>query len=132
MMSEKLNKMLAGLKELSEQELRELNHAVVARLRAATNTRCAEAMESLTIGDAVEFDANRRGMVRGIVQGLNTKTIAVLDTRGRKWKVTASLVRRVEDADARNAIVLAARSAGAASRDLGAELRGMLAAGGMR
>ena len=47
-----------------------------------------EATETLSVGDFVQFDAGRRGTIRGEVTKINPKTVMVRQTgKGTNWKI---------------------------------------------
>lgn len=72
---------------------------VVEALKLKRQYLAKQATRSVIVGDIVEFDARGR-VVRGKVTKVNQKTLQVREDRGglvaTNWKVTASLVRKVE------------------------------------
>lgn len=72
---------------------------VVEALKLKRQYLAKQATRSVIVGDIVEFDARGR-IVRGKVTKVNQKTLQVREDRGglvsTNWKVTASLVRKVE------------------------------------
>lgn len=72
---------------------------VVEALKLKRQYLARQATRDVIVGDIVEFDARGR-TVRGKVTKVNQKTLQVREDRGglvaTNWKVTASLVRKVE------------------------------------
>ena len=72
---------------------------VVEALKLKRQYLARQATRAVVLGDTVEFDARGRTVV-GKVTKVNQKTLQVREDRGglvsTNWKVTASLVRKVE------------------------------------
>jgi hypothetical protein len=72
---------------------------VVEALKLKRQYLARQATRAVTLGDTVEFDARGRKVI-GKVTKVNQKTLQVREDRGglvsTNWKVTASLVRKVE------------------------------------
>ncbi len=81
---------------LSEAELVELNHKVVARLRFLSQMRSHSAMLDFRIGEKVKFQPDGRPEVIGIVTRYNKKTVTVITDSGQHWNVAPGLLARVE------------------------------------
>jgi hypothetical protein len=75
----------------SSAELDELFRAVKDQRRKLDG----RASLSLLIGDKVSFDAKTRGIIKGTVVKVNHKTVSVLADGGMRWKVSASLLKRL-------------------------------------
>lgn len=83
----------------------QMDHAqlneVVEALKLKRQYLARQATRSVIVGDTVEFDARGR-TVRGVVKKVNQKTLQVYEAprgggfAGTNWKVTASLVQKVE------------------------------------
>lgn len=84
---------------LSEDELRDLNHRIVQRLRVISQLRAHSAMMSFSIGDRVAFNADGRE-VTGTLTKYNSKTVTVIaDPPSRaRWNVSPGLLRHLEPA----------------------------------
>ena len=80
---------------LTEAELLDLNHRIVARidyLRASTNYA---AMLEFRIGDRVTFETSAGEPVVGTLIRFNRKTVAIVtDTRDR-WNIAPTLLQKV-------------------------------------
>jgi hypothetical protein len=72
---------------------------IVEALKLKRQYLARQATRAVTLGDTVEFDARGRKVI-GKVTKVNQKTLQVREDRGglvsTTWKVTASLVRKVE------------------------------------
>ena len=81
---------------LSEQELIELNHKVVARLRFLNQARSHSAMLDFRIGERVRFRPSGRGDVVGTLTRYNKKSVTVITDSGEHWNVAPTLLGKVE------------------------------------
>jgi hypothetical protein len=86
---------------LSEEELIELNHKVVARLRFLHQMRSHSAMLDFRIGERVKFHPDGRAVVFGTLTRYNKKTVTVVTDSGENWNVAPGLLSRVDSAEAR-------------------------------
>jgi hypothetical protein len=83
---------------LSEEELVELNHKVVARLRFLHEMRSHSAMLDFRIGERVKFHPDGRAVVFGTLTRYNKKTVTVVTDAGENWNVALGLLSRVDSA----------------------------------
>jgi hypothetical protein len=88
---------------LSEQELIELNHKIVARLRFLNQMRSHSAMLEFRIGERVRFRPTGRSDMAGILTQYNTKTVTVITDSGEHWNVSPSLLSKIESGPAGSA-----------------------------
>lgn len=86
---------------LSEEELIELNHKVVARLRFLHQMRSHSAMLDFRIGERVKFHPDGRAVVFGTLTRYNKKTVTVVTDAGENWNVAPGLLSKVDSATAR-------------------------------
>jgi|SRR5882724_7004696 len=91
---------------LTESELIDLNHRIVARLRFLSEMRAHANMLEFRVGDRVTFQPDGGPPLYGTLTRYNKKTVTVITEDGRRWNVSPGLLRRVANADS-------ARSAGA-------------------
>lgn len=84
---------------LSEDELIDLNHRVVERLRFLEQMRAHGSMLKFSIGQRVTFDANGRPSVTGTLTKYNKKTVTVISDDGHRWNVSPGLLRAAEPKD---------------------------------
>ena len=85
---------------LSYDELVELNHKIVARLKFLDSMHTHKEMMQFSPGDQVAFEAPGRGKVFGTLVKYNKKTVTVITESGQKWNVSPhflSKVKRVKD-----------------------------------
>jgi hypothetical protein len=88
---------------LSEAELIELNHKVVARLRFLSQMRSHSAMLDFRVGERVKFHPDGQPELVGILTRYNKKTVTVVTDSGQHWNVSPSLLTKVESASSRKA-----------------------------
>lgn len=88
---------------LSEQELIELNHKVVARLRFLNQARSHSAMLDFRIGQRVKFCPSGRGEIVGTLTRYNKKSVTIITDSGEHWNVAPTLLSKVEPAVSREA-----------------------------
>jgi hypothetical protein len=81
---------------LSEAELIELNHKVVARLRFLNQMRSHRTMLDFRIGERVKFSPDGRPDVVGTVTRYNKKTVTVIADSGEHWTVSPGLLKKME------------------------------------
>ncbi len=86
--------MTIDIDKLSEAELIELNHRIVARLRFLHDVRAHSAMLEFNIGDRVTFPAPGQGHVAGVLTRYNKKTVTIIGEDGRQWNVSPGLLSR--------------------------------------
>ncbi|MHB8607579.1 MAG: hypothetical protein ACYDCG_04655 [Candidatus Acidiferrales bacterium] len=88
---------------LSEEELVELNHKVVARLSFLHQMRSHSAMLDFRIGERVKFHPDGRAVLFGTLTRYNKKTVTVVTDSGENWNVAPGLLSKVDTAAARKA-----------------------------
>jgi hypothetical protein len=79
---------------LSENELIELNHKVVARLRFLSQMRSHSAMLDFRVGERVKFRRDGDHELVGTLIRYNKKTVTVVTDAGQHWNVSPSLLTR--------------------------------------
>jgi len=85
--------MSIDIDRLTEAELIDLNHRIVARLRLLGQVRAHAAMLDFRIGDRVAFQPDGRGVIHGMLTRYNRKTVTVITDDGQQWNVAPSLLR---------------------------------------
>jgi hypothetical protein len=85
--------------KLSEEELVDLNHRIVERLRFLNQMRAHSQMLDFKVGDRVTFQAEGRRPLVGILTRYNKKTVAVITENGQHWNVSPGLLRKVQSSD---------------------------------
>jgi hypothetical protein len=81
---------------LSENELIELNHKVVARLRFLSQMRSHSAMLDFRIGERVKFHPEGSPELLGTLTRYNKKTVTVVTDAGQHWNVSPSLLTKAD------------------------------------
>jgi len=74
--------------------------AIIAEIRMRQRTIQQEIAVSFRKGDKVRFDAKNRGIIEGIIEKINQKTIKIKQTNGANvisttWSVSPSLLKKV-------------------------------------
>jgi hypothetical protein len=85
---------------LTEEDLIELNHKIVARLRFLSQMRSHSEMLDFRIGERVKFRPDGRAEVTGTLTQYNRKTVTVITDSGEHWRVAPGLLSKVESAAA--------------------------------
>ncbi|MEL7491708.1 MAG: hypothetical protein AAGJ73_13405 [Pseudomonadota bacterium] len=80
---------------LTRDELIELNHLIVERLKSLETIKAQTALEELRVGQQVRFDAGPDGMKTGILIKRNIKTASVL-VDDQKWRVSPHLLEPLD------------------------------------
>ena len=88
-----LRRVLAVLDLLTEDELTELNHHIVQRLRLMQQIRDHGSMMNFHIGQRVCFTSTAGDVVRGVLARHNRKSVTVITDTGHQWRVDPSLLR---------------------------------------
>ncbi|HUB12284.1 MAG TPA: hypothetical protein VMB34_10025 [Acetobacteraceae bacterium] len=86
--------MTIDIDRLSEQELIDLNHCIVARLRVLRDMRAHVGMLEFRIGDRVTFHPPGRERLAGILTRYNRKTVTVIADDGMQWNVAPSFLAK--------------------------------------
>lgn len=79
---------------LSEDELIELNHKVVARLRFLGEMRSHAAMLDFRIGEKVRFRPDGHPELTGTITKYNKRTVTVITDGGQHWNVSPGLLKK--------------------------------------
>jgi hypothetical protein len=89
--------------ELTEAELIDLNHRVVARLRMLRDMRVHTGMLEFRIGDRVAFQPPGHRRLEGMLTRYNRKTVTVITDDHGKWNVSPDYLRKAGASDSVNA-----------------------------
>jgi hypothetical protein len=79
---------------LTESELIDLNHRVVARLRFLVQVDAHATMLEFRIGERVTFHPDGRAPVTGMISRYNKKTVSIVTDDGHRWNVAPQLLQR--------------------------------------
>jgi hypothetical protein len=91
--------MKLDIDKLSEEELIDLNHRIVERLRFLSQMRTHSKMLDFKIGDRVTFHPEGRPPVVGMLTRYNKKTVTVITDSGQHWNVAPGLLRKATGQD---------------------------------
>ena len=83
---------------LSLEELVQLNHRVVERIKMLRAMQAHVDMMAFNLGARVSFDS-QEGRLFGTLVKYNRKTVTVLTEDGRQWRVSPGLLSAVKDTD---------------------------------
>ncbi len=84
--------------QLSEQELRDLNHRIVERLKFLRDMKAHQSMMRFNIGSKVSFETTE-GRIFGTLIKFNKKTVGIVTENNERWNVAPQLLSLVKDAD---------------------------------
>jgi hypothetical protein len=90
--------MAIDIDNLTEQELRDLNHRVVERLKFLRDMKAHQSMMRFNIGSKVVFETGE-GRVFGTLFKFNKKTVSILTEDNVQWNVAPQLLSLVKDTD---------------------------------
>ena len=80
--------------QLTEAELVDLNHRIVARLKMLNEMRAHSQMLEFKIGDRVSFQPDGQSPIAGMLTRYNRKTVTIITDDGQQWNVSPMLLRR--------------------------------------
>jgi hypothetical protein len=106
--------MAIDIDTLTESELLELNHRIVARLRVVRDMRAHVGMLEFRVGERVAFQPPGHRMLQGVLTRYNRKTVTVITDDHGQWNVGPSFLRKLgasagTDASGTNVVLLAKR-----------------------
>ena len=94
--------MKIDIDQLTEAELIDLNHRIVARLRFLQQMRAHVEMMEFKIGDRVTFQSPGQGPVEGMLTRYNKKTVTVVTDEGRQWNVSPTFLSKAVSPEGKN------------------------------
>lgn len=83
--------------KLSREELLELNHRIVERLKYLASREALELSKQFKVGEIVEFRGGKN-MVRGVIIRINRKTMSIKTSEGQ-WNVHPQFLKKVEKSE---------------------------------
>ncbi len=86
-----------NLDELTKEELVDLNHRIVERLKFFDSVSTYTEMMQFKIGEKVSFQGRGEGEVVGVIVKYNRKTVSVLADNGQRWNVSPHLLSSVAE-----------------------------------
>jgi hypothetical protein len=78
---------LSALERLTEEELVQLNHIIVARLRLMRQIHSHNKMMMFRVGQPVRFTSGTGQVIRGVVKSHNRKSVTVWSETHGSWRV---------------------------------------------
>ncbi len=93
--------MTIDIDNLTEEELVELNHRVVERLRFLESMQIHNDMMQFSPGEQVSFESSGRRQLGTLVK-YNQKTVTVITESGQKWNISPHLLSKVKDAKSKH------------------------------
>lgn len=97
-----MSKKKIEIDSLSEEELVELNHRIVERLKFLDTYHAHKEMMQFSPGDKVSFRPSGRDALIGTLVKFNKKTVTVISESGQKWNVSPQLLSLVKDIPTRS------------------------------
>ena len=88
--------MSINIDQLSEAELIDLNHRIVAKLRLLRQIETHSSMLEFHIGERVMFHPDGRPAVTGMITRYNKKTVSIVTDDGHQWNVAPQLLERAK------------------------------------
>ena len=82
---------------LSEEELTELNHRIVERLKFLETMHTHHEMMQFIPGEQVTFEPPGRERQIGTLVRFNKKTVTIITESGQKWNVSPHFISKVKD-----------------------------------
>jgi hypothetical protein len=89
--------MKIDIDSLSYDELVELNHKIIERLKFLDSMHTHNEMMRFSPGDKICFEAPGRGKLFGTLVKYNKKTVTVITESGQKWNVSPHLLSKVKN-----------------------------------
>jgi hypothetical protein len=90
---ENLPRILSVLDLLTEQELVQLNHVIVQRVRLMQQIRAHGQMINFHVGQRVRFTSSAGQLVRGTIARHNRKSVTVVTADGHQWRVSPGVLQ---------------------------------------
>ena len=88
---------MIDIDRLTEEEMIDLNHRIVARLRFIREMRAHSSMLEFKIGDRVAFQPDGRSVQVGILTRYNRKSVTVVTFSGQRWTVSPGLLWKADE-----------------------------------
>ncbi len=83
--------------QLSEAELIDLNHHIVARLKMLRQLHAHSAMLEFRIGERVSFQPDGHPVLFGVITRYNRKSVSIVTEAGQQWTVAPVFLRKLKD-----------------------------------
>ncbi len=89
--------MTIDIDKLTEDELIELNHRIVERLKFLESMHAHNEMTRFSRGERVSFRPSGRDRQIGTLVKFNQKTVTVITESGQKWTISPQLLNKIKD-----------------------------------
>lgn len=89
--------MSIDIDHLNEDELMELNHRIIERLKFLESMHTHKEMMQFNPGEQVSFEPPGRGRLIGTLVKFNKKTVTVITESGQKWNVSPHVLSKVKN-----------------------------------
>lgn len=89
--------MTIDIDNLTEDELIELNHRIVERLKFLESFHTHNEMMKFVPGDQVSFDPPGKDRQIGTLVKFNKKTVTIITESGQKWNVSPHLISKAKN-----------------------------------
>ena len=87
--------MKIDLDRLTESQLIDLNHRIIAHLRMFAQLRAHTSMLEFKVGERVSFEGEDGRRITGMLVRYNKKTVSLVTDEGHRWNVSPTLLKRV-------------------------------------
>ena len=87
--------MQIDIDRLTETQLIDLNHRIVARLKFLGEMRAHAQMLDFRVGERVTFHPQGHPVLFGIITKYNRKSVSVITDNGQRWTVAPHLLSAV-------------------------------------
>ncbi|MGD0464312.1 MAG: hypothetical protein ABSB74_17655 [Tepidisphaeraceae bacterium] len=84
---------LSVLDRLTEEELVQLNHVVIERLRLIQQIRSHGQMMNFRLGQRVQFKNASGQIIRGVITRYNRKSVTIVADDAVQWRVAPGLLQ---------------------------------------
>ena len=85
--------------KLTEEELIDLNHRIVERLKFLESYHTHKEMMEFSPGEQVSFKPPGKKKIIGTIVKFNKKTVTIITDTGQKWNVSPHLLTKVKKAN---------------------------------
>jgi len=89
--------MAINIDNLTEDELVELNHKIVERLKFLETMHNHNEMMQFNPGEQVSFEPPGKSRQIGTLVKFNKKTVTIITENGQKWNVSPHLISKVKN-----------------------------------
>ncbi len=89
--------MTIDIDKLAEEELTELNHRIIERLKFLESMHAHHEMMQFSPGERVSFKPSGRDRQIGTLIKFNQKTVTVITESGQKWNISPQLLSKIKE-----------------------------------